>query len=93
MVIINEIYEDFNEKSSELEDHSHNCIDELIVLVKAELNKMYALWDQFNLSCTKIKETLKENGVDLYHISEVLEKLNNLIEEKVKEEKVSCQKF
>jgi hypothetical protein len=80
MVILNEIYETLNEEKDE--SHRHYCIDELVSSVKGELDRLYGLWNKHNLSCIRLKETLKNNGIHLFEIAEALETLNDAIEEK-----------
>jgi hypothetical protein len=80
MVILNEIYETLDEEKDE--SHTHYCIDELVNSVKGELDRLYDLWNKHNLSCIKLKETLKENGIHLFEIAETLETFNDTIEKK-----------
>ena len=70
MVIINEIHENLSEEENE--SHKHKCIDELVSSVKGELDRLYQLWTKHRLSCVKLKETLKNNGVHLFEIAETL---------------------
>jgi len=65
------------------ESHKHKCIDELVSSVKGELDRLYELWTKHHLSCVKIKETLKTNGIFLFEIAETLEAINDMVEKTV----------
>lgn len=47
--------------------------------ITTELRELLILWNYNDLSCRKIKEHLRENGIDLKNIGDKLEELNTII--------------
>ena len=77
MTAINNFKE--TEEEKEIYTHNHFCIDELNSFNTAELRELLTLWSYNDLSCRKIKEHLRENGIDLKDIADKLEELNTII--------------
>lgn len=79
--IITTTINDFKETEEEKEIYTHNhfCIDELTSFITTELRELLILWSYNDLSCRKIKEHLRENGIDLKNIEDKLEELNIIV--------------